>query len=113
MGRIPNTLIEKYRNEITTICDRNHVKSFYFFGSVLDSNRFNQDSDIDVLVEFDEENISLETYTNRYFDLLFSLEDLLNRPIDITTVRSVKKPHFKDELESTKALFYESVNLDG
>lgn len=55
----------------------------------------------------------METYTDSYFGLLFALEELLGREVDLTTERSVKNPHFKKELEATKALFFDSSEVNG
>lgn len=108
-----HSIIEENRNKITDICEQNNVKSLYFFGSVTDPERFRPDSDIDVLVSF-KDDISMDEYTDSFFRLLFSLEDILERKVDITTERSVKKPYFRDELDKTKVLFFESLSaVDG
>jgi len=64
---------------------------------------------VDVLVSF-QEHISMEEYTESYFQLLFSLEDILEKEVDIITERSVKNPYFRRELEETKVLFYDSFS---
>lgn len=108
-----NVLIEDNKSEIYRICEENNVKSLYFFGSIIDSRKFNSDSDVDILVAF-KDDISNEEYTDSYFGLLFELEELLNREIDITTIRSIRKPYFKKELEETRVLFYDSLTeVDG
>lgn len=107
-----NDLINKYADEIKLLCKQNQVKELYFFGSILDRKRFTTKSDIDILVDF-KQGITLEEYTDSYFGLLFSLEDLLKRKIDITTTKSVRNPYFQQELEATKSLFYESVGVNG
>jgi len=43
-------------NEIIRFCQRHHIRKLALFGSVL-SERFNADSDIDILVEFEPEHI--------------------------------------------------------
>lgn len=103
-----HSLIKINRNKIQEICEANNVKSLFFFGSILDPERFNEQSDIDILLSF-HKGISMETYTDSYFKIQFALEELLGHSIDITTERSVQNPYFKDELDSTKVLFYESL----
>jgi hypothetical protein len=44
------------RDQIADFCRRNHIRKLAFFGSVLRDD-FRQDSDIDVLVEFDPAHI--------------------------------------------------------
>ena len=41
---------------IAAFCKRNHIKKLALFGSVL-TDHFNEDSDVDVLVEFEPEHI--------------------------------------------------------
>lgn len=101
-------MIEDNKYEIYKICERNNVKSLYFFGSIVDQRKFNPTSDVDILVSF-RDGISNEEYTDSYFRLLFEMKELLNREIDITTVRSLRKPYFKRELEETSILFYDSL----
>ena len=48
-----NPLVEKNKIRIEEICENNNIKSLYFFGSIVDSNRFHVDSDIDVAVFLD------------------------------------------------------------
>jgi len=102
-------IIDNNRTAIFDLCEDNQVQTLHLFGSVVDERRFHEESDIDILVTFKEE-LSLEEYTDCYFNLIFSLEELLERNIDITTARSLSNPYFIDELNATKVLFYE-VNL--
>lgn len=103
-----NSLIENNRIAIRQTCEENNVRSLYFFGSIVKARKFRSDSDIDILVSF-KDGITLEEYTDSYFRLLFELEELLSRKIDITTERSVKNPYFRKELDKTKVLFYDSL----
>ncbi|MEM9888211.1 MAG: nucleotidyltransferase domain-containing protein [Bacteroidota bacterium] len=105
-----HSITKENRVAISEVCERNHVASLHFFGSILDHSRFNEDSDIDILVAF-KETLSLEDYTDCYFNLIFDLEDLLGRNIDITTERSLSNPYFIAELERTKVLFYQAQPL--
>ncbi len=108
-----NSLIECNRDEIYKICEENNVKSLYFFGSIIDPQKFRSNSDVDILVSF-RDGISNEEYTESYFKLWFEMEELLQREIDLSTIRSIKNPHFKKELEVTRVLFYDSLTkVDG
>lgn len=108
-----NRLIESNRHEIYRICQENNVKSMYFFGSIIDPQKFRSNSDVDILISF-KDGISNEKYTESYFRLWFEMEELLQREIDLSTIRSIKNPHFKKELEATRVLFYDSLTkVDG
>ncbi len=108
---ILHPLIIENKYQIFEICAQNQVSSLYLFGSVLDAARFNADSDIDILVDF-KNDLSIEDYVDCYFNLLSALEDLLERPVDITTVRSLSNPYFKAELERTSVLLYDFSTVE-
>ncbi len=94
-----------YIDQINEICRRFHVTRLWAFGSVLTS-RFREDSDIDLLVDFDRSAISIEKYSENFFGFQFAMEDLLGRRVDITEDRAVRNSFFRAELDSTKSLIY-------
>jgi predicted nucleotidyltransferase len=94
---------ESYRDQIIELCERCKVKSLYAFGSV-NSARFNDSSDIDLLVDFQESD-PIE-YTDNYFDLKFNLEKALKRSIDLLESRSLKNPLLREKIEASKFLVY-------
>lgn len=69
------------------------VKSMAIFGSVA-RDEARSDSDVDILVEFQ----GPATF-NGYMDLKFFLEDLLGRPVDLVTRKSIR-PRLKARIES-------------
>lgn len=75
----------------------------HVFGSVL-TPRFNKESDIDLLVEF--EPISLMDYADNYFALHQSLTRLFGREVDLVVGSSVTNPYLRAELDETKQLVY-------
>jgi len=96
--------LDQYMISITELCKKHKVKTLYAFGSVL-TNKFNIESDIDFIVDFD--NLSVEDYIDNYFDLKYSLEDVLKRPIDLLEERAIKNPYFKQNVNPQKQLVYE------
>ena len=99
MDRIVSDRIE----ELKMLCNLYNVKSMYVFGSVC-TDRFNDNSDIDILISFD--NISIDKYTDNYFDLHYKLEALFDRKIDLLTDKSLSNPYFIMGMEQTKQLIY-------
>jgi predicted nucleotidyltransferase len=97
-----NTL-SAYKNEINALCANHKVKSLYAFGSVLTPNLYTN-SDIDLIVDF--KVIDLKDYADNYFNLKFSLQDLLNRPVDLLEEQAIKNPYFKQVVNQTKELVY-------
>jgi len=95
--------VEQNISLIQYLCENHGVDKLYLFGSILGSS-FNEKSDIDFLVRF--KNIELLKYADNYFDLKFSLENLLNRPVDLLEEQSLKNPFFLDAINESKKLIY-------
>ncbi len=98
-----NKIISDKIQELSKLCNVYSVKKMYAFGSVC-TDKFNDNSDIDLLISFD--NLSIEQYTDNYFDLHYKLQDLFNRKIDLLTDKSLSNPYFIEGMEKTKQLIY-------
>lgn len=97
------TVLEKYRSDIGKLCKNHKVKKLYAFGSVL-TDKFSPDSDIDLIVDFDP--IDVANYADNYFDFKFSLQDILNHPIDLLEEKAIKNPYFKQAITQKRQLVY-------
>ncbi|MDE7457895.1 MAG: nucleotidyltransferase domain-containing protein, partial [Muribaculaceae bacterium] len=80
------------------------VRKLYAFGSIL-TPRFNENSDVDILVDFNSE-IDYNNYADNYFDFHNALRTLFGREVDLVDESAVKNPYFREELEETKHLIY-------
>lgn len=98
------TFLENYISDITKLCSNHKVKELYAFGSVL-TDEFTMNSDIDLIVNFDAIDTSL--YADNYFDLKFSLQDVLNRPVDLLEEKAIKNPYFRQNVIRQRQLIYE------
>ncbi len=78
------------------------VKTLAVFGSVA-RDEARPDSDVDILVEFQ----GPATF-NSYMDLKFFLEDLLGRPVDLVTRKSIR-PRLKTQIER-EALYAQGLS---
>lgn len=96
-------LIQDKITELEELCRVFDVKTLHVFGSAC-TDKFNEASDIDILVSF--KDISIEKYTDNYFDLHYKLEELFNRKIDLLTERSLSNPYLIESIEETKELLY-------
>lgn len=94
---------EQKISEIQKLCRDNKVKSLFAFGSVTRSD-FNNTSDIDLIVDFDEQDPFI--YSDLYLNLKSSLEDLLNRQVDLLEERAIKNRFFRQHLKNTKVQIY-------
>lgn len=89
--------------ELKKLCKTNKVKSLFAFGSVARED-FNEDSDIDLVVDFNENNPF--KYTDLYFNLKEKLETLFNRQVDLLEESAIRNRLFRQQLDSTKILIY-------
>ena len=97
-------ILGQYRNIIEKLCVHHKVKRLYAFGSVL-TDKFNSESDIDFIVDFDA--MEIENYADNYFDLKFSLQDILKRPVDLLEGKSLKNPYFIQAISQNRTIVYE------
>lgn len=92
------------QEQIHKYCKKHNIKKMSLFGSAL-RNELTPDSDIDILVEFDENNIP------SFFDLYKMEKELSNyvngRKVDIRTPDDLSR-YFRDEvMESAEVLYIE------
>lgn len=95
--------LDNYINEIKQLCQQNSVSRLYAFGSVL-TDRFSDESDIDLIVDINSDD-ALD-YGEKYFDLKFSLQDLLKRKIDLLEGKMIRNKYLKLEIDKTKSMIY-------
>jgi uncharacterized protein len=90
-------------DQIRELCKENRVKTLFAFGSVTRDD-FNTDSDIDLVVDFEEKDPFI--YSDLYLNLKSKLEDILKRQVDLLEERAIKNRFFRQQLESTKVPLY-------
>ena len=98
-----NHLLEDNKLKIDALCQNHKVKTLYAFGSVL-TPKFNENSDIDLIVDFKQQDVS--EYAANYFNLKFALQAIFNREIDLLEEKAVKNPYFLEHIDSKKQLIY-------
>ena len=96
-------IITDNRENLIELCKKYNVKTMYVFGSASTGN-LKKTSDIDILISF--KDISIEEYTDNYFELHYQLNKLFNRKIDLITENSLSNPYFIAGIEETKELLY-------
>ncbi len=98
------TILEEHKSDISELCAAHMVNRLYAFGSVL-TDKFNNESDIDFVVDFNP--IEVSVYADNYFDFKFSLQDILKRNIDLLEEKAIKNPFFKKAIHQQRQLVYE------
>lgn len=96
----------QYTPSIIALCKMYKVKRLFAFGSVL-TNRFTEKSDIDLIVDFDKEEV--EDYFSNFFDLKYALEKLLGREVDLLEEQAIRNPYLKKDIDMTKQLIYNTI----
>lgn len=94
---------EPYQNQIAELCRKYHVRKLFAFGSVL-TDRFNDESDIDLIADFDREAISDIFIT--YFDFKYSLEYIFNRKVDLMGEQLIRNLYLRNNINNSKQLIY-------
>lgn len=105
------SLIENNMKAIQDVCKKHHVRSLYVFGSAVNEQLFNQNSDVDFLYEIDIDNFkNWDTGNYDYIDNLNDLESdlckLLSRKIDLVPYRNIHNHYFKQAVDNSSLLIY-------
>lgn len=100
-------LITENLASIKTLCKEHHVKELYLFGSASRKD-FRESSDVDFLYVFDKQKIEKGQYADNYFDLLFNLQNLLGKKIDLVSLSNLNNQFFIQSIEKDKMKLYEA-----
>ncbi len=93
------------KEKLDLLCEKHNVEALYVFGSAA-RQQVAEDSDFDFIVRF-QPSIPLLDFADNYFEMHVSLENLLNRKVDLLTENSLKNPVFSKEVFSTRVPVYE------
>ena len=98
-------LIELNMDKIIALCKKYKVAKLWVFGSIL-TTRFNDNSDVDFLVDFDEKQIELLDYADNFFNFIHEIEGVVGRKVDMVVNKSIKNSFFRAEVDETRKLFW-------
>jgi predicted nucleotidyltransferase len=84
--------IQVNKHEIERFCRRHRIRRLALFGSVL-SDDFGPDSDVDVLVEFEDGHVP----GLAFFAMEAELSKILGRKVDLNTPGFLSR-HFRDDV---------------
>ena len=93
--------------DFKTLCISHKVKYLYAFGSAVNDNFDEKNSDFDFIVEIDD-NDPLEK-GEKLLSLWDKLENLFQRKVDLLTESSIKNPFLRESINSTKVLIYDKA----
>lgn len=86
------TRIELNKQEIARFCRRHRIRRLALFGSVL-TDDFGPDSDVDVLVEFEDGQVP----GLAFFAMEAELSKILGRKVDLNTPQFLSR-YFRDDV---------------
>jgi hypothetical protein len=99
-----HTLLTHRRDQIAALCRLYGVRRLDVFGSALRDDFDATTSDVDLVVEFDQDAIGRGLRT--YFGLKADLEALLARPVDLVELAAMENTRLKRLIERSKVPFY-------
>lgn len=91
------------KNEISTLCKNHNVDELFIFGSAV-SDRFSNESDVDVLVKF--KPTDLFYYFENYISLKENLEKVFQREVDLVEAQTLKNPILIKNIEQNNVQIY-------
>ncbi len=100
MGKLPVVIPKE---KLAEFCKRNHIRKLSIFGSALREN-LGPDSDIDLLVEFDPDNIP---GLIRLAGMENELSEILGRKVDIRTAQDLSRYFRQDVIKSSEVQYAE------
>ncbi len=92
--------VEIDKEKIAEFCRRNHILRLSFFGSVLRDD-FGPDSDVDVLVEFEDGHVP----GLAFFGMELELSEIIGRKVDLNTPNFLSR-YFRDDVEVSAEVQY-------
>lgn len=103
VGRM-NDIIEQHRPELSEACRNFGVERLEVFGSAARSDYDPRRSDVDFIVRF--RSPGAPGYADRYLGLAERLEQMLGRPVDLITERSLRNPLFVQAITQDRTTVY-------
>jgi len=97
-------LIAQHREQLAALCRRYDVARLDIFGSAVRDDFDIARSDLDFLVQFN--HFTVGNAVDRFFGLLFDLEELFGRKIDLVSDRAIRNPYFRKSVDSERVNLY-------
>jgi predicted nucleotidyltransferase len=99
-----NPVIQDHSDALRGLCRKFGVRRLDVFGSAANGDFDPSRSDVDFLVEFDP--APLGKRADQYFGMLFDLQRLFGRKVDLVEVGAVSNPYVLKSIEASRVPFY-------
>ena len=91
--------------QIAEFCRKWRIKELSLFGSAL-TDEFREDSDVDLLVTFQDPNRSVGAWGSELQDMQDELQVMFGRKVDFVEKRLVKNPFRRHHILTTRKVIY-------
>lgn len=98
-------IVGEKQPELEELCHQYGIQKLDVFGSAMNDSFDPAVSDLDFIVDLGEYDA---TVVDRFLDLADALETLFARPVDLITVKSMRSPLFRAEVEKSRTTLYEA-----
>lgn len=98
-------IVEHHRSEIEALCRQYGVRRLEVFGSAITSAFDPGSSDVDFLVDMDEDAEGFSLFA-RYFGLKEALESLFGRHVDLLMAGALRNPYLVASIDKSRRLVY-------
>ncbi|SRR5260221_280599 len=98
--------IEFDRSAVVEFCRKWRIRELSLFGSVLNAAEFRDDSDVDVLVVFEEGDRDWGPWGSARETMRGELEAIFGRKVDIVERRRLENPFIRHSILSTHRTVY-------
>ncbi|MEX2431611.1 MAG: nucleotidyltransferase domain-containing protein [Dehalococcoidia bacterium] len=102
-----HAIVEEKREAVLALCRKHKVQRLALFGSAVTNEFDPEHSDLDFVVEW--EPTEGRARADNYFGLLFGLEELFGRHVDLVEREAVKNVFFRNSLEESQVTLYEAA----
>jgi predicted nucleotidyltransferase len=99
--------VEAHRDDVVLLCRRYGVARLELFGSAATGTFDPARSDLDFLVEFDDNPKDL---FKRYFGFKEALEARFGRGVDLVMIGAMRNPYFIESVNRTRQLIYAAAD---
>ncbi|HEX2122885.1 MAG TPA: nucleotidyltransferase domain-containing protein [Thermoanaerobaculia bacterium] len=107
MDALPAAIAERM-GDIRALCEKYYVQRLTLFGSAAKGTFNPEKSDLDFVVDFDEDPTDTHyPWGGRLIALLGDLQDLFGRKVDVVERCSIENPYFVQVLALTERPVYE------
>ena len=100
-----NPLIADRLDAIRALCREYGVRRLDLFGSAATGVFDDETSDVDFVATFIDTRSP--GYADRYLGFAEALEELLGRPVDVVTERSIRNPYFRRAVDAARQPVYD------